>query len=55
LVGPEAYNVWEAHYKENNTNYEYKIRYERKYLFRMRKETTTNYKFIKSFHKQQTP
>jgi hypothetical protein len=39
--------------KERKKNYEYKIRYKGEYLFRMRKEITTNYKFKKAdkYHK----
>jgi len=47
-VGPEAYKLSGPTLKKKKTNYEYKIGYEREYLFRMRKEITTNYKFIKS-------
>jgi hypothetical protein len=53
-VGPEPCKILGAHFKKKNTNYEYKIMYERKYLFRMRKEITTNYEFIKKtdrYHK----
>jgi hypothetical protein len=46
-MGPEPYKIFGAHFKIKNTNYEYKIMYEREYLFRMRKEITTNYKIIK--------
>ena len=43
FVGPEAYTIFWALFKKK----EYKIRYECEYLFRMRKEITTNYKLKK--------
>jgi hypothetical protein len=53
FMGHEAYTVFGAHFKKRKQNYEYKIRYEGEYLFRMRKEITTNFKFIKAdkYHK----
>jgi len=48
-VGPEGYKTWgEGLFKKKNINHEYRISYEREYLFRMRKEVATNCKIIKS-------
>jgi ATP-dependent RNA circularization protein (DNA/RNA ligase family) len=48
FVGHEAYTILGAHCKKIKQNYEYKIKYGREYLFRMRKEITTNFKFKNS-------
>jgi hypothetical protein len=47
FVGPEANTILGALLRKRIClkNYEYKIRYESGYLFRMRKEITTNKKF----------
>jgi hypothetical protein len=52
FMGPESYTIFGAFFKKRIgvQNYEYKIRYESEYLFGMRKEITTNYKFKKADH-----
>jgi len=40
FLGPEAYTIFGAPFKKEK---DYKIRYESKYFFRMRKEITNNY------------
>jgi len=45
-VGPEVYTTDGALFKKIIQNYEYEIKYESEYLFRMRKEITTNYEFL---------
>jgi len=44
---------WGPTSRKKIQNFEYKIRYKEEYLFRMRKEVTTNYKFKKvdKYHK----
>jgi tRNA splicing ligase len=53
LWGLKLIKVWGAPLRKRIQNYEHKIRYESEYLFRMRKEVTTNYKFEKAdkYHK----
>jgi hypothetical protein len=53
FVGHEAYTIFGAHCKEIKQNYKYKIKYGSEYLFRMREEITTNFKFRKAdkYHK----
>jgi hypothetical protein len=53
FMGHEAYTSFGTHFKKIKQNYEYKIRYESEYLFRMRKEITINFKFKKAdqYHK----
>ena len=44
-MGLEYYIFWRTHlffFKKKYTNHEYKIRYENEYIFRTRKEITTN-------------
>jgi hypothetical protein len=50
FVGPVSHKIWGGglpSLRKRMQNYEYKIRYETEYLFRMRKEFITNYKFRK--------
>ena len=48
FVGSEANKILGAPLRKRIQNYKHKIRYEREYLFRMKKEVTTNYKFEKA-------
>jgi hypothetical protein len=52
-VGPEAYIIFGALFKNKNTKLQIKISYESEYLLKMRNEITTNYKFKKAgnYHK----
>jgi hypothetical protein len=52
-VGPEANIILGSSLRRRIQNYEHKIRYESEYLFRMRKEVTTNYKYEEAdkYHK----
>jgi hypothetical protein len=55
FVGHEVYTIFGAHCKKLKQNYECKIKYGSEYLFRMRIEITTNFKFKKAdkYHKIQ--
>jgi len=49
FVGPVSHKIWGGgpSLRKRMQNYDYKIRYETEYLFIMRKEFITNYKFRK--------
>jgi len=53
VVWPEACTILEALFNNRIQSYEYTVRYEGEYLFRMRPEITTNYNSEKAdmYHK----
>ena len=49
FVGPKAFTGFGTLFNKSIQNYEYKLKYEIEYLFRIKiKEITTNYKFKKA-------
>jgi len=48
LRGLKFIKFWRLSLRQSTQIYEYKIKYKSEYLFRMRKEVTTNYKLKKA-------